>query len=385
MRSKSNYAILVAMAFLQGLVFYAPIATPYRQAYGLELGSLFLIESLSWILTFALEAPWGRIADRIGCRATLIAGSALYFGSKLVFATAYGFWGFLAERCVLAVALAALSGCSDALLYRSAGRGRAERAFGLWQAATVLGLVAASAAAPLLYLRSMRAAAWATALPYAAAAVLSFFLKDLPEEEPRGREPPKISVGAAIEALARDGSLLALVVICALASEAAQAATVFLAPLQLGRSGLPSASFGPIFALLQAAGLAGGAAGAAARLAGRARAMRLCVCAQAAALSALALSHNAVLSVAALAASRTTAAMLAPLAQAEQNDRVRTADRATALSVNAMAAELVGAAVNVGVGQAAASSLGLCFGGLAILLGAAALAPRRVYARGPGD
>jgi predicted MFS family arabinose efflux permease len=371
MKSPRNYRILILAQFLQGIVFYAPVATLYRQAYGLDLQGLFLIESISWILTLAFEAPWGRVADRIGYKKTLLLGNILFFSSKIVFATASGFWAFLAERCVLALAISALSGCSDALLYRSVGPDASPKAFGRLQAAGVVGLLLSSATSPLIYSISLRAAAWATAIPYAIATLLTFCLVDLGEEGHGDAARGPRGLKEALKSLWADKGLLAFVAIGALVQEASHAATVFLAPLQLARSGLAQASFGPLFAIVQAAALAAAASGRISAAFGRARTLRILVVAECLALAALALSSDATISVAALVVAQAAAALFMPLSCAIQNDRVRGSERATALSVNAMVAELVGAAVNVGVGQAAGLSLPICFGSLGMLLGMA--------------
>ena len=46
------------IVFLQGFVFYAPIATVFRENRGISLSQIFLIESISMILIVVLEIPW---------------------------------------------------------------------------------------------------------------------------------------------------------------------------------------------------------------------------------------------------------------------------------------------------------------------------------------
>lgn len=92
---KKNLWIMYAIALLQGMVFYGPIATLYRQAHGLTIFQITLIESISLALLILLEIPWGIIADKIGCRHTIIFCSALYLISKIIFWKADGFAGFL--------------------------------------------------------------------------------------------------------------------------------------------------------------------------------------------------------------------------------------------------------------------------------------------------
>ena len=47
---KKNIYLMYTIAFLQGLVFYGPIATLYREARGLSVFQITLIESISLFL-----------------------------------------------------------------------------------------------------------------------------------------------------------------------------------------------------------------------------------------------------------------------------------------------------------------------------------------------
>ncbi len=363
-----NYRILVIIAFLQGMVFYGPVATLYRRAYGLDIQGLFLIESISWIATIALEAPWGRFADRYGYRLTLLIGNAAFLGSKIVFATASGFSGFLVERLALSVSLAALSGCSEAMVYRSAGPVAAEKAFGRWNAASGAGLLLAALASPFQYSISLRAAAYGTVVPYAAAFFCSLFLVDLPEASSAypATGPAVRGLRAAFVRLARDRLLLLFLAAAAVAGEAGHAATVFLAPLQYERSGIPVAVFGLLFAVLQGAGLAAAGSGQLSATMGRGHALKALLLFESAGLATLAVSTSGVVSIVALVVVAVAVAMFRPLSSAFQNERIRGAERATALSVNAMVIEMAAAAVNVFVGRAAAAGLPVVFGILAV-------------------
>ncbi len=57
---------MYAIIFLQGFVFYGPVATLFRQARGLSMSEIFIIESISWALIILLEVPWGWISDKFG-------------------------------------------------------------------------------------------------------------------------------------------------------------------------------------------------------------------------------------------------------------------------------------------------------------------------------
>lgn len=47
---KRNIYLMYAIAFLQGMVFYGPVATLYRQSYGVSVFQITLIEGISLML-----------------------------------------------------------------------------------------------------------------------------------------------------------------------------------------------------------------------------------------------------------------------------------------------------------------------------------------------
>ena len=180
MNRKIGIPLFCATAFLQGMVFYGPIATLYRQARGVSVFQITLIESISLACLIALEIPWGYVADRIGYRRTLAACNVLYFLSKIVFWRAEGFGGFLLERLMLSVVLSGFSGCDSAYLFSLAGEGESQKAFGAYEASATAGLVAASLLFSTAVGGDFDAAGFLTVLSYGAAMVLTFFLPEVP-------------------------------------------------------------------------------------------------------------------------------------------------------------------------------------------------------------
>jgi len=135
---------MYAIALLQGLVFYGPIATLYRQANGLSVFHITLIESISYLLCIFLEIPWGIAADKIGYKKTMCFCCSLYFVSKLVFWKADGFFDFLLERVMLSVVIAGFSGVDTSVLYLSCSKGESQKVFGIYNSLGVVGLLFAS-------------------------------------------------------------------------------------------------------------------------------------------------------------------------------------------------------------------------------------------------
>ena len=52
-----NLRIMLIMSLLQGMVFYAPIATLYRRASGLTVFEITLIESVCMVVSMGLKMP----------------------------------------------------------------------------------------------------------------------------------------------------------------------------------------------------------------------------------------------------------------------------------------------------------------------------------------
>ena len=189
---RKNRYLLYAIALLQGMVFYGPIATLYRQAQGVTILQITLIESISLALGILLEVPWGIIADRIGYRRTMIFCSGLYFLSKLVFWQADGFAGFLLERIMLSVVLAGFSGVDSSILYLSCQGQDSQKAFGMYHSMSMAGLLAAAGTFSLLIQDNYSLAGLLTVVSYGLAALLSLGLTEVKETTVETARPEPI-------------------------------------------------------------------------------------------------------------------------------------------------------------------------------------------------
>ena len=176
---KRNIYLLWGISMLQGMVFYAPVATLYRQAAGLGIFHITLIESISLGLMLLLEIPWGWAADRIGYRRTMLFCCFLFFVSKIVFWQARGFSGFLLERILLSVVCAGLSGVDSTMLYLSCSEEDSHRVFSVYENLGQLGILAAAGIYSLRIADDYRLAAFWTMLAYGAAALLSLGLREV--------------------------------------------------------------------------------------------------------------------------------------------------------------------------------------------------------------
>lgn len=352
MNSKHNVYVMYAIVFLQGFVFYGPVATIYRQARGLLMSEIFLIESIALVLILIFEVPWGWFADRYGYKRTLVIVNLLYFVSKIIFYQAQGFGGFLLERLILAMVIAGLSGCDTALICASIPPDRVQRVFGRYSAMGTLGFLLASASSSWIVKVSLDATAWLTIFPYGGAAILTFFLKEVHVEREK-----QVSIRENAILAFKDRQILFLVVAMALMVEVFQAVTVFLNQLQYQRAGIPVYAYGWILSGIQLVRFfSTKAESVTKRLGNRKTLLLLCGLVTFSCFS-LIVTKNAIASVLCILLISVSLAVMGPVETDLKTRRLPAANRATILSIYSMTSSLIGAVCNVLVGKAADRSL----------------------------
>ena len=375
---KKNIYLFYAIAFLQGMVFYAPIATLYRQERGIGVFEITLIESISLVVCIALEVPWGFIADRIGYKKTLLICNILYFLSKFVFWQAHGFGMFLVERLMLSVILSGLSGCDSAFLYLSCGgekSGAAQKVFGIYEAMGTAGILAASMVYSLFLQNDDSLTAFFTIFTYGAAAFLTGFSTEV--ENPVEKSIPiQKQMKQIFKVLTGDRSFLLFLFAAALLTECNQTITTFLNQLQYVRSGLNPAIFGYLYILVTVAGLCATHSYRLVRRFGENRFAVFLFFTGAASCLLMALFANPVLSVLCLVLLRIAFSLFVPIRMDIQNRRIKEGNRAAVLSVYSIIMDAVAVSTNLAFGKAADYGVnfamllgtGFCFAALALFL-----------------
>lgn len=362
---KRNLSCMYAIALLQGMVFYGPIATLYRQAQGVSIAQITLIESISLALCILLEIPWGILADKLGYRTTMVCCCFLYFLSKIVFWQAHGFGGFLLERIMLSVVTAGMSGVDTSILYLSRGGQDSQRVFGMYNSLQTAGLLLASLIFSLLVRDDYALAGGLTVLSYGAAALCALGLAEVPC-------PRRFSPRQAVRVLGQTlGNRRLLLFLCAAAllTEAHQTITIFLSQLQYARCGLSESAMGLLYLAAAVLGMAGIWSARVTRRTGTAGAAALFWGGAALACAVLALTAAVIPSACAILGLRLCNALFQPFQLDLQNQQVATEHRATALSVHAMLTDSVGVGTNLAFGALAEAGLSLAFwfgGGLCL-------------------
>ena len=353
---KRNLYILYAISLLQGMVFYAPVATLYRQAAGVGIFQITLIESISLAMMIGLEIPWGYVADRIGYKRTMVFCCGLFFLSKIVFWRAEGFAGFLLERIMLSVVCSGLSGVDSSMLYLSCKQEEAHRVFGIYQSLGELGIVLAAGVYALWIGANYRLAGFLTVISYGLAAVLALGLKEVKSRDREAKSGLRDMLDV-LKGQIKNRKVLLLILAVALVNETHQSITVFLSQLQYLRAGMSHEMLSIAYILVSITGLIGGFS---AKLCGKTGVKAMgsglillsVVC-------CLALGFTAVpvITVMAVVGLRGCFSLLQPMFSDLENRLVTTKDRATALSMNAVLRDGLGIGLNLVFGAAAEISL----------------------------
>ena len=370
MEKQRNIYILYAMALLQGMVFYGPIATLYRQAVGVGLGQIALMEGISLALSVALELPWGLLAERLGYRRTMVLCSGLYFLTKLIFWRATNFGGFLLERLLLGVVTAGLSGLDVGILYLSCTPERAHRVFGIYNAMTTLGLLLATGVYTLFIGENYRLAGLLTVVSYAAAALLALGLEEVRSPDRGQARETMVRFRTILRETLQRRDLLLFLTGAALLGATHQMVTVFYSQSQYQRTGMTAPGMGMAYALVTLCGLLGGLSARLKERIGERGTLLLLPLTSALACLLLAFTGSHLLSVLAVAAIRVSYFLFQPLQTAIQNREVETQDRATALSVHGVLLEGVTVGATLLFGRLSDHSLSaalLLGGGLSLL------------------
>lgn len=355
---KKNLYVMYAIALLQGMVFYGPIATLYRQAQGVTVFQITLIESISLGLAILLEIPWGIAADKIGYRKTMIFCSGLYFLSKIVFWKATGFGGFMAERILLSVVEAGFSGVDTSILYLSCRGKDSQRVFGIYNSMSMAGLLFAAAVFSAFVGDNYSLAGFLTVVSYGLAALLSLGITEV-KHPSRSASPEPFR--ATLRKTLANRTLLLFLVAAAFLAEAHQTITVFLNQLQYQRCGLSSMAIGLLYIAATVLGLLGFCSAPLTKRIGISGSCLLFCGLAATSCAVLGATQTAFPAVAAILTLRISNTLFQPFRAALQNRQIQTENRATALSIHAMLMNCIAIATNLVFGALSDCSLPSAF------------------------
>lgn len=367
MKNRRNIYLMYIIALLQGMVFYGPVATLYRQAVGVSIFQITVIESISLALCIVLEVVWGVIADRIGYKKTMIICCVLYFISKIIFWRADGFSGFLLERILLSVVVSGLSGVDTTILYLSVPEEESQSVFGIYNNLGTAGLLFASAVYAVIIKDNYRLAGWLTVISYGLAAVVSLGLKEnaslhnLNLRSKMSLHKIKNETMHVFHQMIADRRLLMLLIGAALLSECHQTITVFLNQLKYEYCGMSNMVIGYVYITVTMIGFLGGLSARVTKRIGNVRFGRILYVMCMIACGMLALFDMPWTAVLAVILLRIAFSLFEPLQLNLQNRWVTSDFRATAMSMNALLMNLVAIVTNLIFGRVAEINLSAAF------------------------
>lgn len=367
--NKRNVYIMYIIALMQGMVFYGPVATLYRQAQGVSVFQITIIESISLALCLLLELPWGVIADKIGYKKSMVFCCMLYFISKIVFWRADSFGLFLLERIMLSVVISGMSGVDQSILYLSCDKDHSQRVFGVYNSLSTAGLLAASLVFSVFVKDNYSLLGFLTVISYGIAAFLSLWLVEVRGDEKKDQGVKEFS--SLLVSVLKNKRLLMFLLGVALINESHQTITVFLNQLQYTRCGISPSTMGYIYIIVTIVGLCGAWSERITRKLGY-RVLSYAIYSSAiASCFILFLTGNALLSVLCIIILRAAFSLFQPLQMDLQNKGIKTENRATALSINAIIIDSVGVGTNLAFGALADVTLrgAFLFGAAACLIG----------------
>lgn len=120
MKNKLHIDNLEIMAFMNGLVFFAPVALLIRTKAGLSLEQFFILQAILSIVIFVFEIPTGKLTDKIGYKKTLVLSECSLLFARLLMYAAFitgNFAVFVAEAFLEGVSVCFSSGTISAYLY----------------------------------------------------------------------------------------------------------------------------------------------------------------------------------------------------------------------------------------------------------------------------
>lgn len=344
------------IVFFQGFVFYGPIATLYRQANGLSMRDIFIIESFFWLCIIIFEVPWGWLADRVGYKRILVLSNALFFISKIVFYEADSFSLFLLERVLLALALSGISGCDIAILHNSTDKDGCEKVFGRYSAFATSGYVMATFMSGYFLKKSMEMAAFVTIIPYGIAVILTLFIID--DNYSVGE---KLKIRDSLKLLLRNKKMILFLLSVAFIREIIQSVMSFLNQLQYTKSNIEIVYFGIIAGSLQIMGLISAKSHKISKKIGHTKSIRLIYISISLTCILLSLTSNPFLTIFLMAVVSLSQGLLEPLVMTIQNNSIKTNNRAVMLSLYSMFGSLVSSGIDPLIGISADRSLETSF------------------------
>lgn len=355
MDKNRNIRLLYIIAFCQSLVFYGSIATIYRETKGIGLSQIFIIESISIVLTIIFEVPWGTFADKYGYKKTLLTANFILLVSKIIFWKASNFEMFLIERIFLALAISGLSGCDSAMLYSSIdNKEKSEKIFSKYCFYGSIGFFFASILSGFMLKISMEITTISTVISHSIAFIATIFLKEV-----NNNKEEKVSIIETFKEVCKDKGIIIFIISYGLIEEIVQIITVFLNQKQYLKSGIGIEYFGAILTIMTLLKLIAGKSYSISRKLGQKRVLLIFLSIIILSIGILIIVDKPILSVILIGIISLGSAIISPIIMDIKNKSITRGNRATILSIYSMIASITTIFLNPIIGEVAEKSLEL--------------------------
>jgi MFS family permease len=94
-----------------------PVIVLFFQDNGLTMKEILLLQAIFSVAIVVFEVPSGYFADRFDRKVSIVIGTICGFLGYVVYATSYGFWGFLIAELTLGLGSSFISGADSAMVY----------------------------------------------------------------------------------------------------------------------------------------------------------------------------------------------------------------------------------------------------------------------------
>lgn len=248
----SNPRLIVALNTCHFTLFPIPTITLFwKDQIGMSLTDIMVLQALFGAAVVILEFPTGYFADRVGYRASLLVGSAVWCVGWLVYALGETFGAIVVAEVVLGAGAAFVSGADRALLWMSLEATDRGAQYARWEsrmrAAAQTSEAASAAVGGWLYALAPRLPLWLQ-VPTAAAEFLAAFRT---KETARARVETRSHVAHALHvargALWRHRRLRAAIVLSVVLGLSTFVMVWLIQPWMQSR-GIPPGWFGPLWA-----------------------------------------------------------------------------------------------------------------------------------------
>ena len=201
------------VCFLNGLVFFAPIALLVRTQAGASEHIFFLLQALLSGVIFLGEIPTGFITDKIGYRKSLILAQILLLTARSLLLGAFlshSVWLFVAEAVVEGIAACFTSGTGSAYLYNLYGEeGYLAKTTHAGNFGTAGFIISTVAYAGIYKVSGITGLLAATAAADLGSVVMAFSLdKEEKNQRVSGKEKEQTSIGSSLSILRHPKAIL---------------------------------------------------------------------------------------------------------------------------------------------------------------------------------